>query len=275
MKPRNLIAPMTVAVAMAFAAPLVLADSLSDPIQETVNVDVTKNVSNTKDISVKGTVKVKGTINVKSDAEALTKADQQSTNNTNQNYTVNDNLAHINGNAAQNAQGNIQLNVTGGDNNVQANNAALAAQDKNNVFGRLDAETYVDQLTSGNRVTNQGTPVVPGSASGPVSNTAEINGNALSGAQGNIQVNASGGDDNVQANSLAAAVGNASLANASAISYQSTGGQNSVSNTFVINTASLGGNALQNASGNIGVNIAAGTNNAQSNSLAITASLQQ
>lgn len=275
MKTRNLIAPMTLAVAMAFAAPLVLAAGIDDPIQETVNVDVTKNVSNTKDISVAGKVKVKGTINVKSDAEALTKADQQSINNTNENYTVNDDIAHLNGNAAQNAQGNIQLNVTAGDQNVQANNAALAAQDKNDVFGRLDAETYVDQLTSGNRVTNQGTPIVPNSASGPVTNTATVGGNALSGAQGNIQVNVSAGDNNVQANSLAAAVGNASLANASAISYQSTGGQNSVSNTYVIETASLGGNALQNASGNIGVNIASGTNNAQSNSLAITASLQQ
>ncbi|MGH8128849.1 MAG: hypothetical protein ACRETC_10925, partial [Gammaproteobacteria bacterium] len=248
MKTRNLIAPMTLAVAMAFAAPLAFSadNGITDPINENVNVNVNKSVSNTKDISVKGTVKVKGTINVKSDAEALTKADQQSTNNTNENYTVNDNIAHINGNAASNAQGNIQLNVTAGDNNVQANNAAIAAQDKNDVFGRLDAETYVDQLTSGNRITNQGTPVVEGSASGPVTNTAEIGGNALSGAQGNINVNVSGGDDNVQANSVAMAVGNANLANASAISYQSTGGQNSVSNTYVNNTASLGGNALQN-----------------------------
>jgi hypothetical protein len=263
MKTRNLIAPMTLAVAMAFAAPLVLADGLSDPIQETVNVDVTKNVSNTKDISVDGKVKVKGTINVKSDAEALTKADQQSTNNTNENYTVNDNLAHINGNAAQNAQGNIQLNVTGGDNNVQANNAALAAQDKTDVFGHADAETFVDQSTNSNHVKN---------FSNFGTSTATLGGNALQNAQGNINANVVAGFDNVQANSLAVAVGDANLAEASAVSFQSSD-NNGVLNNCMHKTADLTGNALSNASGNIGANVAAGSSNAQSNALAVTASL--
>ena len=39
------------------------------------------------------------------------------------------------------------------------------------------------------------------------------------------------------------------------------------------NNASLGGSALAGASGNIGVNIAAGSNNLQRNSLAIASSI--
>ena len=39
-----------------------------------------------------------------------------------------------------------------------------------------------------------------------------------------------------------------------------------------VNTASISGKVLQNARGNIGVNIAAGTGNQQNNSLAISAS---
>ena len=35
------------------------------------------------------------------------------------------------------------------------------------------------------------------------------------------------------------------------------------------NTASLSGNAFQNASGNIGINVASGTGNQQANSLAM------
>ncbi|HEY8353921.1 MAG TPA: hypothetical protein VIK69_02770, partial [Methylophilaceae bacterium] len=42
-------------------------------------------------------------------------------------------------------------------------------------------------------------------------------------------------------------------------------------NLATTNTSTLAGNALQNASGNIGVNIASGTNNQQFNGLAISA----
>jgi hypothetical protein len=274
MSTRNLIAPTALAVAMALGAPLAFAadNGISDPMTESVNVTTNKTVTNTKNVAVDGKVKVKGTVRVKSDAEATTKTDQQAINNTTENYNVNDNYARINGNAGSGAMGNIQINVTAGDNNVQSNNAALAALDKTDVFGRLDAETYVDQLTTGNRVTNQAKP--GGGQNGPITNIASINGNALMNAQGNINVNDSAGTNNLQANSLAAAVGNASLASASAISFQQTGDTNSVSNTYMHNTAALGGNALKGAQGNISVNIAAGDNNAQSNSLAITASLK-
>jgi hypothetical protein len=258
-------ATLALAVAFAFAAPLAFSqdDGITDPITENVNVNVNKSVSNTKDVSVDGKVKVKGTINIKSDAEAMTKADQQSTRNTTDNEKSDNNLATVNGNAGSNAQGNIGINVSAGDNNVQANNSALAAQDKTDVFGHADAETFVDQSTNSNHVKN---------FSSFGTSTATLGGNALQNAQGNINANVAAGFDNVQANSLAVAVGDANLAEASAISFQ-TSNNNGVLNNCMHKHADIDGNALANASGNIGANVAAGSSNAQSNALAVTASL--
>ncbi|MGH8128848.1 MAG: hypothetical protein ACRETC_10920 [Gammaproteobacteria bacterium] len=258
-------ATLALAVAFAFAAPLAFSQEtgITDPIHENVNVNVNKSVSNTKDITVKGNVKVKGTIKVKSDAEAMTKTDQQSTNNTTDNEKSDNNYAHVDGHAGANAQGNIGINVTAGANNVQANNSALAAQDKSDVFGHTDAETYVDQLTTSNHVRN---------FSNFGTSNAVLGGNALQNAQGNINANVASGFDNVQGNSLAIAVGDANLAEASAVSFQTADG-NGVLNNCMHKTADINGNALSNASGNIGANVAAGSSNAQSNALAVTASL--
>ncbi|MGH8128610.1 MAG: hypothetical protein ACRETC_09670 [Gammaproteobacteria bacterium] len=258
-------ATLALAVAFAFAAPLAFSQEtgITDPITENVNVNVNKSVSNTKDVTVKGNVKVKGTINIKSDAEAMTKADQQSTKNTTDNEKSDNNLATVDGNAGSNAQGNIGINVSAGANNVQANNSALAAQDKSDVFGHTDAETFVDQSTNNNHVKN---------FSSFGTSTATLGGNALQNAQGNITANVAAGFDNVQANSLAVAVGDANLAEASAISFQSSD-NNGVLNNCMHKTADITGNALANASGNIGANVAAGSSNAQSNALAVTASL--
>lgn len=268
MKPHNLTAPLALAVAMAFAIPLAFGQPgpedganykpLTDPIHENVHVNVNKDVKNTKDYTIKGKVKVEGTVQVGASAWGLTKTDQQSIGN-NVSNLLNTNNASIDGGALNGAQGNIGVNVTAGNNNVQSNSAALAAHDMNRVFGQLDAEEFEDQRATGNVTFNFLSE-----------NNASLSGGALSHASGNIGVNVSAGDSNVQSNSLAAAVGPAALAEASSISYQSASG-NFTLGIYNANLASLGDGALSYASGNIGVNVAAGGNNVQMNSLAITA----
>jgi hypothetical protein len=256
---------IALAVAGAFAiAPLAIAEQnkpLQDPIHENVHVNVSKKVSNTKDYTIKGKVKVEGTVGVYSDAEGLSKTDQSSTGNTVVNGQSNN--ASIGGGALNAAVGNIGANVAAGDDNVQSNSAALAAMDKNSVFGHIDGETYTDQLANGNTTVGVA-----------ASNRASIDGGAAANAEGNIGLNATAGTSNLQSNSLAAAVGNASLAEASAITVQTVVG-NDPNGGCIDPTATLGGGALANAAGNIGVNVSAGNNNAQSNSLALTASVGQ
>jgi len=106
-------------------------------------------------------------------------------------------------------------------------------------------------------------------------NGATVDGNALSGASGNIGANVAAGDNNQQDNSAAIAVADAEMTfgAADAQSHSSQDGEfNSTINSGNTNTAGVGGNAFQNATGNIGANVTAGNNNQQKNNLAVSVS---
>lgn len=110
--------------------------------------------------------------------------------------------------ALRNASGNIGVNVSAGDNNVQGNSAALAATDAGFVFGSegqgeyyshgssADAEIFVHQTTYYNWTDNHAQR-----------NRASMGSGALQGASGNIGVNIASGNNNVQKNALAGSVG--------------------------------------------------------------------
>jgi hypothetical protein len=99
---------------------------------------------------------------------------------------------------------------------------------------------------------------------------ADFNGNALEGASGNIAVNVSAGAGNAQANDAALSTIDSGRVFASA---QVFGTQQSLLNE---GTSFIGGyysavmddDALRDASGNIGVNVAAGVGNVQGNAMA-------
>lgn len=101
-----------------------------------------------------------------------------------------------------------------------------------------------------------------------VDNDAVVGDNALNGAQGNVGLNVSAGDNNAQSNDAALSAVDAAqvFANAQSFGYQKAAG-NSTVNYATRNRAVLGGNALQGAQGNIGVNITAGNSNVQANAL--------
>jgi hypothetical protein len=104
-------------------------------------------------------------------------------------------------------------------------------------------------------------------------NEAQIGGSSFQGASGNIGVNQASGDFNAQTNSAALASIDASFAFGSGdaeIFSTQMGGYNGVWNEASTNTSTIDGSAFMNATGNIGVNVAAGNNNIQANNMAVS-----
>lgn len=189
------------------------------------------------------------------------------------------------------AAGNVGANVAAGDNNQQANAAAIATADSYFVFGfgqglEANASIGVTQDAYGNNLVNYGTQ-----------NNASVvdSGNDV---QGNVGINVAAGNFNQQKNDMAiASSAQAFTAGASVTVLQQSSGNttnNSTGDVYevndglevvasgfgwwppqtpqtpVANNASMSG-SLNGASGNVGVNIAAGGGNQQSNTLAIAA----
>lgn len=99
-------------------------------------------------------------------------------------------------------------------------------------------------------------------------NNAKADGNSLQGASGNIGLNVTAGSNNQQANEAALSAVDADFVFASAQNFAlQSAAHNPTTNLGVTNNAFLNGSALANASGNIGVNIAAGSSNQQRNEL--------
>ncbi|WP_298136341.1 hypothetical protein [Acidiferrobacter sp.] len=164
------------------------------------------------------------------------------------------NRASAHGNVLAEAAGNVGLNLAAGNNNMQANNLALAQGD---TLGNLNASVKSVQLS--------GLFGLAGSAANL--NTAGLSGNVLAGASGNIGVNVDAGQQNMAVNNLAMADNSlTTLVTASAENVQAATLVGAIS-FGDHNTASLSGNVLYAASGNVNVNVASGEQNMQSNML--------
>lgn len=166
-----------------------------------------------------------------------------------------------------NSDGNLGANVASGSGHQQANSVAItssAAKDALAVFAIVD----VEQTSKQNKFTNKGTQ-----------NDASLNRSANN-SSGNVGVNITAGQGNQQKNDLAIVTSDGKNIGAAAITSQE-----SLNNTF-LNTAAAGkgyGNwgktyvnndasinrSGNNASGNIGINVSAGSGNQQSNSLSL------
>ncbi|WP_087688119.1 MULTISPECIES: hypothetical protein [unclassified Pandoraea] len=169
--------------------------------------------------------------------------------------------ATLGGGALAGANGNIGVNVAAGADNAQANNVAIASLNAQPVYA--SAQVFANQSSKGSASLSQ------------FYVTSSVGDGALAGATGNVGVNVASGVGNVQQNGLAAAVSQGATgwykggaANSTAQTDQTAGMK--ASGDFIA-TASLGAGALAYSSGNIGVNVASGIGNVQSNSLAISA----
>jgi|GEM_PF-62031 len=108
-----------------------------------------------------------------------------------------------------------------------------------------------------------------------LSNTSNIVDNTAQNASGNIGMNTAAGDNNTQDNATALAATDASFAfglSNAGVAVNQDGNGNATWNNGVTNQAGISGNAFQNATGNIGVNVTSGNNNEQKNALAASVS---
>lgn len=163
--------------------------------------------------------------------------------------------------AAHNSTGNLGANVAAGDNNQQANNVAVAnteAGDEAFVFATID----VSQTGRWNDVVNIGND-----------NNATLE-NALYELSGVAGANVAAGANNQQKNDLAMANGESKFGAESSyakayvdVSQYST--SNDAYNLGSDNMAVLN-DAVNDISGVVGANVAAGSGNQQSNAVAVT-----
>ncbi len=176
------------------------------------------------------------------------------------------NSATINRHVLQNATGNIGANIAAGDANMQGNNTDIALAN-----GALTKKTSTSSLVENTQWGN----VFSLSLSADVTNNASASNHVLQNASGNIGLNVASGADNMQANGLAATDNNAGkLATAAIDNDQGTEGfhGNRARLSFTggsSNNAYLNDKVLQDASGNVGANVAAGAWNEQANNLSI------
>ncbi|EHP41680.1 hypothetical protein OR16_17786 [Cupriavidus basilensis OR16] len=229
------------------------------------DADIYSQTAISNDIYVRGFGFAWGDIHFRSESGAVVNS-QQSARDNHVRIGPSTNSAFGGGNALFNAQGNIGVNISAGAGNGQSNQAALASIDASDVFA--SAQVFSSQKTGDNSMHMVG-----------AANSASMGDNMLAGAKGNVGVNIAAGAGNLQSNALAASVNMGSgsrqpvgaLAKATASNDQTTYGNDlSMCGCRPNNAATLNGGALANAVGNIGVNIAAGAGNAQSNGLAIS-----
>lgn len=117
--------------------------------------------------------------------------------------------ATLNG-SGSNANGNLGVNVAGGNANQQDNAAAIATADQSFIFGTAVSTTSATQTNNNNTAANYSTH-----ATTALSNS----GNSSS---GNIGMNAASGDYNQQKNNLAIAVSGGRVATATASANQTS-----------------------------------------------------
>lgn len=209
-------APLALAITALMAAPAAFADNgggytSSSDIESNFynNIDVDLEYDSTATIDTDVKVWVRDNLNHFSGATVDSK---QLIKNNGVYNLGSSNDASVGEDTLNGATGNIGVNVAAGDNNQQANDAALSSSDAARVFSQASA--WSAQSTTNNEVANVGND-----------NNAGLEGNALNGASGNIAVNVAAGSMNAQQNSLTAASStNAGSAQASTGGVQQTSG---------------------------------------------------
>lgn len=258
----------TAAVAQSSSATLdkFYSEDVNVDYDNTVNVDINKEIDVEKDLDYNGTVVITGIVTVSEAALALIDNKQIIDDNF---VTVNegqelDNEATVDATVLSGASGNVGLNVAVGDSNLQENAASLAAIGGATTGGSSDAEVFSVQKSFNNDANWNGEDV-------EVDNTVTLLGDVLSGASGNAGLNIAAGAYNAQKNALALAsvTGAATLSEATAAVLQESTFNEALHND-TDNVVTLSGNVAATTTGNIGINLTAGTNNLQQNSLAIS-----
>lgn len=208
--------PVAFVVSALLVSPMAFAGEYGAPMEESLTVSVNneidvrlkKDIDVEKDVHIDGEIYFYGENEVDANAMAIVDDKQINTYNgvLNQHH---DNDADVGDDALSNASGNIGVNVSAGDNNMQDNAAAIAQTDASFVFGSADAEIFVTQGVAGNSTYNDGNV-----------NSASLSGNALMNAAGNIGVNITSGNSNLQKNNTAVSVSTSRMSEATVANLQ-------------------------------------------------------
>jgi hypothetical protein len=169
-----------------------------------------------------------------------------------------------------NASGNAGLNMAAGDYNLQENAAVLSSASTNEGSGAAEAGSFSLQALYDNGFNNDF--LSEETENTVINNSVDIGSGTANGASGNIGINGAAGAFNIQKNALVIATVNGGyLAEATAGTEQYAKWNDSV-HEDIQNDVNVAG-SLQNVSGNIGANFAAGVGNMQLNSLTIANAL--
>lgn len=236
-------------------------------VDNDVSVDISKALDVSQDIDVSGNVTISGDIAIAQSVMALVD-NNQVVNDSVVSLTISgaelSNMIVLGTDVLQTSSGNIGVNLSSGASILQENSATLSSQAVAGNDASADSGVFSLQQSLNNNFTVSGN-------NADVVNSAQLLGNVLSDASGNVGVNLAIGAFHLQKNSLAlaAATGDTALSQATAAVVQEI----SFTQTFHIDTSNsvtLGDNVLAGASGNIGLNITAGTNNIQQNTLVLS-----
>ena len=302
-------APLAVAIAAFLAAPCALAQysgsngsngSNDFDTDAYLDVDVENDISVSLEHNVKNSIDVGISYEMVADpadhfsAATIDRKQFTDDNAVKSDFTENNSELIGSGNGAT---GNIGINVASGDLNKQANDTAIASGNQGGEGGEqltsmmwgghnggggnnggngnddaamvfAKAATFSIQSSSNNSYDNDGT-----------TNSAVLN-NSLNNVSGNIGVNMASGAGNIQNNAMTLAVGQDSSAEATTggvqVSYNNVsdgdlGVAHAGWSVYVQNNSNNAqlNNALSGAAGNVGVSIASGNGNMQSNTLSI------
>lgn len=228
--------------------------------ESSANLSVTSDT--TSNVSLAGIVAITGEIVVEQSSMAFVDNTQIVSDNSleisdsvNNNATLTDDLS-------ANATGNIGINIAAGDMNSQDNAASIASEGAVGPGIASDASSLIVQIGQSNDLLVVNDNVV---------NQAILGGSALAGAQGNIGANITVGVFNIQKNAMTVSSVSTDtvLASAAASVNQSVSQTTTTLAAGATNIVHVGGSVMVGASGNIGLNISAGNNNLQTNSLNI------
>jgi len=184
------------------------------------------------------------------------------------------NTASASDNALSGAKGNIQLNIAAGVDNAQTNQLGIAVGPTKVGIG----VAYVQQKSKYNTVSNQ--PITEGTEGEiPIELEVQMNENILGsiengwyeGEESGYIYDAQGDVENTYDGEESGDIGGDINIENIELTGTITGSiPIGITNINTKNTASLSGSVLSGAVGNIGVNIAAGSNNLQANTLSIS-----
>ncbi|WP_171966747.1 adhesin [Stenotrophomonas bentonitica] len=261
--------------------------NLNTDVDTNINTDIDTDV----DTDITTAIDTNIDTNIRNDWDSRTRVRNNSTTNTNSDTNTRTTTKSYSDTSDVNHTRNVSVNE-----NVQKNSNIQADERKEKNNHGVDVNLESD-LQVGADIQFRGRPTVSGDLevnsaaiaiidnrqsvtdnhgkNELVENNSSISENVAQNASGNLGFNTAAGDNNAQDNAAALSAADASFTfgmSDAQVYVNQYGAGNRTYNDGVANNSSLSGNAFRGATGNIGVNSAAGNNNEQKNALAASVS---